>query len=139
MFYGAVVVPVGSNVLESDQLQGWITRSVTNYLNAAGLVALIVWGVEILTTSDLCSKRRRFRWATWTLLLLLFGLIAWLHIRMDALLDVDGFQILDRPRFRVLHSWYLTISTIHWAGSLVLLATTLLAWRAEDCKPIETP
>ena len=45
MFYGGVVVPVGSEVLGSDTDQGWITRKVTDYLNAAGAVALAVWGV----------------------------------------------------------------------------------------------
>lgn len=44
MFYGGVVVPVGSRILGSDLEQGWITRSVTNYLNVAGAVALALWG-----------------------------------------------------------------------------------------------
>lgn len=39
MFYGGVVVPVSSRILGSDLEQGWITRSVTNYLNVSGAVA----------------------------------------------------------------------------------------------------
>jgi hypothetical protein len=34
MFYGGVVVPVGGAVLGSERQQGFITRSVTNYLNS---------------------------------------------------------------------------------------------------------
>ena len=43
MFYGAVVVPVGSDVLGSHREQGFVTQSVTNYLNGAGAIALAVW------------------------------------------------------------------------------------------------
>ena len=39
-FYSAVVVRVGEEVLGSSREQGFVTRRVTNYLNAAGLVAL---------------------------------------------------------------------------------------------------
>jgi hypothetical protein len=46
-FYGGVVVPVGSDVLGSEREQGFITRSVTNYLNLAGTVALAVWGWDL--------------------------------------------------------------------------------------------
>jgi hypothetical protein len=47
--YGGVVVPVGSAVLGSEQEPGFITRSVTNYLNLAGAVALAVWGWDLMT------------------------------------------------------------------------------------------
>jgi hypothetical protein len=35
-FHGAVVVPVGNEVLGSHLEQGYITRSASNYLNWAG-------------------------------------------------------------------------------------------------------
>jgi len=46
-FYASVVVPVGSDFLGSHVDQGWITRSVTNYLNLSGAVALALWFVDI--------------------------------------------------------------------------------------------
>jgi len=131
-FYGAVVVPIGSEILGSHQEQGWITRSVTNYLNLAGLVALGVSAWDIAVTNDSVVWRRRLRWALWAVLLLTLGLLAWLHLRLDELLDLDLLRIIDRPRFRNLHNWYLHISTVQWSGSLVLIATTMFAWRSED-------
>ena len=43
MFYGGVVVPVGARILGSEREQGFITQSVTNYLNLAGAVCLILF------------------------------------------------------------------------------------------------
>jgi hypothetical protein len=131
-FYGAVVVPVGSEILGSHQDQGWITRSVTNYLNLAGLVTLGIWAWDIAAASDPVMWRHRLRWALWTLLLMTLAWLAWLHIRLDELLDVDAFRILDRPHFRFLHDRYLTVSTVQWVGSLILVAATLFAWRCTD-------
>jgi hypothetical protein len=131
-FYGAVVVPVGSEILGSHQEQGWITRSVTNYLNLAGMVALVVWAWDIARTTDSVVWRHRLRWVLWAVLLLTLGLLVWLHLRLDDFIDFELFQIIDRPHFRILHNWYLNISTVQWGGSLVLMAVTLLAWRAED-------
>ena len=131
-FYGAVVVPVGSEVLGSHQEQGWITRSVTIFLNLAGIVAIGVWAWDIAMTREPNAWRRRLRWALWIVLLLTLGLLAWLHLRLDDLLDLESFRIVDRPQFRRLHVWYLNTSTVQWGSSLLLLAATLLAWRSED-------
>jgi hypothetical protein len=132
MFYGGVVVPVGSRVLGSDREQGFITRSVTNYLNLAGAVALAIWGLDILAEPGESHRGRRPRWLLWGLLILALGLLAWLHVRLDALLDPDESVILDRRRFGSLHSWYLTVSTVQWIGCVMLTALTVRAWRDGD-------
>ena len=52
-----------------------------------------------------------------TLLALLaaaLGVMAWLHVSLDALLNVETFSILDRLYFRLLHQWYLNISELQW-------------------------
>jgi hypothetical protein len=134
MFYGAVVVPIGSEVLGSHEHQGWITRSVTNYLNLGGLAALGAWGWDIASADDPVWARRCCRWVLWNLLVLMLALLAWLHVRLDEFLDLESFRIVNPPSFRAMHAWYLNISTIQWAGSFILLAVTLLAWRASDGK-----
>jgi hypothetical protein len=131
-FYGAVVVPVGSEVLGSHQAQGFVTRSVTNYLNLAGAVAVVVWMWDMLSARNTTVVRQRLGWALWLVLLFTLGLLAWLHGVMDQYLDVESQKILDRERLRYLHAWYLNISTVQWAASLLLLALTLLNWQAED-------
>jgi hypothetical protein len=138
-FYAAVVVPVGSEILGSHLQQGFVTRTVTNYLNVAGLVALVVWGWDIAFTSDSSPRRRLLRGTLWTVLLLTLGVLARLHVRLDEFLDFESFQILDHARFRALHRWYLWISTVQWGGSLLLLAVTLQTWRSEDKRATRPP
>ena len=131
-FYSAVVVHVGNEVLGSHLEQGLVTRSVTNYLNLAGVVALVLMGWEIASANDPSVRRRWLRWALWAVLVLALVLLAWMHLRLDDLIELDSSRIANRPRFRELHNWYLHISTVQWAGSLILVAATLLAWRTED-------
>src|SRR4029077_10489490 len=78
MFYGGVVVPVGSRILGSDLEQGSITRSVTHYLNLAGAVALPFWAWDILAERGSSRRVRRLCWALWSALLLTLGLLVWL-------------------------------------------------------------
>lgn len=135
MFYGGVVVPVGSRILGSDQEQGWITRSVTNYLNVAGAVALALWGCDLLAEPGLSLRRRRLRWLSWWLLVLALGVLVWVHLRLDELLDLEQSIILDRSRFRSLHRRYLAVSTAQWLGCITLSALTLQSWRDGDARP----
>src|SRR5438552_320053 len=74
MFYGAVIIPIGSEVLGSHRQQGFIARSVTNYLNLAGLASVLVFGWDIVSTRD-PAKRRLLRWALWLSLLVTLGLL----------------------------------------------------------------
>lgn len=137
-FYSGVVVHIGSRVLESHLQQGLVTQSVTNYLNLAGLVALAIWGWDIARGKDPSIWTRRLQWSLWTLLLLVLGILAWWHVQLDGLVDLDSSSLVDRQRFRELHAWYLHISTVQWVGSLLLLGITLVAWRAEDRRTVKT-
>ena len=69
-----------------------------------------------------------------------------LHTRLDELLVPQDAVVLDRYRFRSLHERYLIVSTIQWAGCLLLTALTIRAWRNEDailaddpCRPSPGP
>lgn len=129
MFYGAIVVPVGTMVLGSESLQGFVTQSVTNYLNIIGFLSLIIWLGELILQRDTLKIRRNIRWAILILLIVMIGLLSWLHIRLDQLLDAETYVISNSDLFIRLHSWYLIISTIQWAFSLVLVGLTIWAWR----------
>jgi hypothetical protein len=132
-FYSAVVIHVGKQVLGSHLEQGFVTRSVTNYLNVAGAVALLLWGWDLAVTME-SGIRRKLRWGLWIALVLALGALAWLHVDLDELLNPSALEILDRPRFLGLHRLYLYVSEVQWGGSLILGALTLVAWRAEDTK-----
>lgn len=133
-FYGGVVVPVGAAVLGSDREQGFITRSVTNYLNLAGAVALSVWGWDLAAGRGSSPVGRRVRWAIWAGLVLSLVLLAWIHVRLDELLAPEDILVLDRRRFRTLHERYLIVSTVQWAGCLLLSWLTIRAWRDESAR-----
>jgi hypothetical protein len=134
-FYGGVVVPVGSAVLGSEREQGFITRKVTNDLNLAGAVALVVWGWDLSAMRRSSPGGRRLRWAIWAGLVIALALLFWLHPRLDELLVAEDATVLDRHRFRSLHERYLIVSTVQWAGCLLLTALTIQAWRHQEAIP----
>ncbi|MBI1916254.1 MAG: hypothetical protein HYS12_16215 [Planctomycetes bacterium] len=128
-FYAAVVVQVGHEVL-SRRLQGFVTRRVTNYLNAAGAVALplLAWDAAARPA----SRRRALRWLCWGGLAVALALLVWLHRHLDALLDPAAFAVLDPDAFYPAHRWYLHVSTVQWACALAYGLLALLDWRDED-------
>jgi hypothetical protein len=131
-FYSAVVVPVGQEVLGSHRKQGFVTRRVTNYLNLAGVVAMISLGWDI-AASRTKFRRRRVRWALWAIMGFTLAMLAWLHRELDDLLVADSFAISDESAFSSLHRWYLMTSTIQWACAMTWTVLTLFAWREEAC------
>src|SRR5262249_56810898 len=112
--------------------QGYVTRSVTNYMNLAGAVTLALLAWDLLATRDAVLWRRQLRRLSWALMLLALGVLVWLHPQLDALLAVDGRDILHPDQFTLAHRWYLWISTIQWGCCVVYLWLTLRSWGAED-------
>lgn len=130
MFYGGVVVPIGSRLLGSDLEQGLITQVVTNALNLAGAVALALWAWDLVAEPGGTRTVRRLRGLLWGVLVLTLGLLVWTHLLLDRLLVPEELRILDRRRFALLHSVYITASTVQWAAAIPLSALTLHVWTA---------
>ena len=126
MFYGSVVITVGAQVLGSEMEQGFVTQSVTNYLNIAGAVCLTIWG--ILLWRDETSWPG---WTLWLILLLSLAALVMLHGRMDQRLEFDLHSVTGQG-FYSLHRVYLTISTGQWMAGLTLLGLTLHRWSLAD-------
>jgi hypothetical protein len=131
LFYASVVVPVGQEELSSPLDQGFITRRVTNYLNLSGAVALLFLGADV-AVGDKSRQRRLLRTVLWLSLAGSLGGLAWLHLRMDAQLDLVARSVIDEAAFRVNHRVYLWVSTVQWALGLVCLVLMLAAWRDGD-------
>jgi hypothetical protein len=132
LFYSAIVVPIGTEVLGSALVQGTITQLVTNWLNIIGGF----WSVAMIGDLFLCVDSRKWR-KLLRLGLVLFSvglLIAlfWIHPKLDELLDLETHRIADKSAFRFWHVVYLWICTFHWLIGLVLAWLTLAAWRNED-------
>lgn len=128
LFYGAVVVTIGSEI-HGDFGQGLITRGVAEALNRTGLLVLIAWAGDLILEPDTCLKRRI---AVWLFLLLSLAVLHGLHSRMEALIDPQAYRLLDPDAFHHLHRWYLRISTVQWLASLLFTYWTLQNWRAAD-------
>lgn len=127
-FYAAVVVPVGQVEL-GPSTQGLVTSQVTNYLNLAGLGALLLLLWELVESTDSSRSRKVARYSLWLVCVLQLGVLTWLHFRLDGLMN-DG--IVGSAEFNISHRVYLWISTIQWGCGVVYLVLTLLVWRTED-------
>ena len=133
VFYSAVVVPVGTDVLGSASLQGQITQPVTDWLNRLGGVwaALYLW--DLLADPDPDRTRRRRRWAGWAVVVGLLVVLVGVHYQLDALLDPDGDR-RDARAFRRWHVAYLWASTAQWAAAVWLGWLTVRAWAADPAR-----
>lgn len=129
LFYGAVVVTIGTEVQGSDFAQGLITRRVAVAMNITGLAVVLAWTWDLFTERE---TRLWQRWFTWIFLLATLALLAWLHPQMDALIDAEHEKLLDREWFRHLHRWYLRVSTAQWIASVAFTFWTLQNWRDTD-------
>src|SRR5438128_6369357 len=131
-FYAAVVVPVGQQELGSHLQQGFITRQVTNYLNLSGAAALVLLAWDVLVSRDRSKARRWTRWTAWAGMLVTLVALAWLHQRLEQLLNIELRELASPKAFRAGHRWYLWLSTIQWGFGLLYAGLALQMWRAED-------
>src|SRR4051794_10975932 len=121
-FYAAVVVPVGTSVLNDSSLrQGFITREVTRHLNTSAAAGLAVLAWDVLAARDPSARRRRARAALWVLMALCQGALFWLHAYLDARLQRSGLIVLEPEAFRLAHRTYLWTHTAQWAAALAFL------------------
>jgi hypothetical protein len=121
--------------LGSEVEQGFITQSVTDYLNCAGGVCVVLWGITIFLDARPPIVRRAC-WAMWFAITAALGLLIWLHVQMDRLLNVVDKTISAESSFRGLHQVYLTTISLQWAVCLLLLLMTLQTWRKVDAAQV---
>jgi hypothetical protein len=136
LFYGAVVVTIGSDVLGSDFAQGLITRRVALAINLTGLAVLLAWIGDLVAERQ---SRLRRRWGVWIFLLVTLAVLDWLHPQMDALIDAHHRGLVDHGAFHHLHRWYLRVSTLQWLASVVFIFWTLQNWNEPRPSGSESP
>ena len=124
MFYGGVVVPVGARILESDTQQGFITQAVTNYLNMAGAVCLLLW-MESLWHERRNGVTRR-EWFFWCIAAASMIVLVLAHVQMDRLLNRELTSVIDP--FGRYHKLYIGVSSLQWLACLSMLFERLRAW-----------
>jgi len=132
-FYSLRVIRHAHLVVGSHLKVGFITRLVTNDLNAIG-----AWALALLLGNLILSWRRVGPWqqralaATWTITAagLVWGFL--IHARLDAMLDVQARQVREGVSFHGPHELYLIATAIQWFAGLAHLAACLAAWKRED-------
>jgi hypothetical protein len=132
LFYAAVVVPTGTELLGSAAAQGRITARVTDTLNGLSILALGVLAFDLRSTRDPLHRRTEIRWWCWSLVLLCQGLLFYFHYLLDAFMDPARNRIVIRPPFRPVHRMYLWTVSAQWFLCLLLLWFNVRAWRSED-------
>jgi hypothetical protein len=132
LFYAAVVVPAGEEVLGSAAAQGPITARVTDTLNTIGLVALVVLAIDLRLTLDSNVHRTAIRWWCWSVAILCQVALFYFHVLLDAFMDPTRTRVIIGPPFRPVHRMYLWAVSVQWFVCLLLLWFNLRAWRAEE-------
>jgi hypothetical protein len=130
LFYAAVVVPIGTDVVGS-WMQGQITRHVTDWMNGIGMAVLPILAWDQLSNPD-GKGSRRARWGLWLVLFAsLLGLIV-LHPVVERL--VDGTESATDAAYRTFYLWhrvYLYLAAVQWVAGLGYVVVTLWAWIAK--------
>jgi len=125
LFYAAIVVPTGTEVLDTFS-QGRVTRHVTDSMNLIGAVT-----VCILAWDQRYAKRKseRARWIAWSILSGGLVALALIHPQIERQIDFgpDG-RIVDYAAFYLWHRVYLYIATLQWVTSLVYVVLMLRIW-----------
>jgi len=132
LFYAAVVVPTGTEVLGSSAAQGVITARVTDVLNVLGVFGLALACLEVSLTRDPSAPRTAARWWCWGVALVCQFFLFVFHQLLDAFMDPGRTRVVVGPPFRPVHRAYLWVTTVQWFACLVLVWLSVRAWLAED-------
>lgn len=132
VFYAGVVVPVARRFVKPMTMQTLVTREVTEWLNVAGVVALLLLAWDAIVCPAASRGRNRVRWLTWLGMVALLGLLFWLHVRLDDVVDPSTGEVLEYAAMRWMHRSYLWACTIQWGLAVVWIWMTLDVWREAD-------
>jgi hypothetical protein len=133
LFYAAVVVPIGTDVLGSSIKQGSITRFVTLYLNLIGMAALAVFAWELIAAPPTDRRLRLLAWGSWLVLAATLAALFVLHSYLLERVDFSTSRFIGTEKdFHRLHETYLMISTVQWVAGLAFALVVVWSWRAGD-------
>lgn len=130
-FYASIVVPIGTDVLGSAENQGAITRQVARDINLSGVVALILFAVDIAVTR---SGRwlHRGRWLAWLGMAVCLIALMILYPHLDRLFHGEEAYLDSRAEFRPWHRAYLWTISVQFGFAVLFALLTLASWRSAD-------
>ncbi|MEO1523854.1 MAG: hypothetical protein AAFX06_00380 [Planctomycetota bacterium] len=131
-FYTGFVVRVSHDVLPDLIDGGLITQRVTVLLQYLGLVSA---ALMLMNSLQLLRNARVYGIIllvlTSILLLSLVGLFL-VHGQLDAVIDVEAREILDRDAFTIGHRRYNQLTAVEWIACVIYVPISLLGWRCDD-------
>ena len=87
-------------------------------------LALMLW--EMIATWN--GPKQRVRVAIWLVMVLGQGILFYLHLELDGMMDPDRTFVVRRVSFYPVHRVYLWTSTVQWVAGLLFVWFTLHAW-----------
>ena len=133
-FYGAVVVPVVRERMRDAGMMpeaGRITQTVTQWMNLAGTLAVLVMFADLWVSP---AYLKRWRWLAWLGMAVPQPVLVWLHNEMSTQMADPGFFRSDLGPFLTWHRIYLLLNTLQWAAGMAFVILSLRVWRAEDAR-----
>lgn len=136
LFYAAIVVPTGTEVLGSFQ-QGRVTRHVTDSMNMIGVISLLILAWDQGQSSTILRKSR---WWLWIGLATTLACLFWLHPKVEMHVDfaADG-RVVHYREFYFWHRVYLCVSTAQWTIGLIYVVLMLCSWRESRHNSMPAP
>ena len=131
-FYTGFVVRIIHDVVVDPMYGGMITQRVTFVLQTFGCIATVLMLWNAFQIRRACKK---YAVALALCAITLGGAVAGLavvHSHLDAVIDVEAVEIIDRDAFTIGHRRYNQLTTIEWIASLIYLPVTVAAWRKVD-------
>ncbi len=130
LFYAAVVVPIGTEVLGGPFDQGRVTQRVTFWLNLIGIAWHLVNAWDALAT----RPYKRSRMILLGLSAAILGGLFVLHADLDRMIDPEQPTLPKgvRAGFYFQHAIYLWSSAVQWVLGLISAWLTLAAWKKRD-------
>jgi hypothetical protein len=133
-FYTGFVVRISHDVLNDPMDGGLITQRVTGVLQILGVVTVVLMVFNCVVVVRQSQKYGYALVGCATLLgCSLIGLFV-VHGHLDAIIDVDAYEIIDRAEFDAGHRRYNQLTTIQWLACLAYLPITVFAWRSIDAR-----
>lgn len=131
-FYTGFVVRISHDVLNDPIDGGLITQRATETLQLLGVATLALMTCNGVAVVRL-SKNYGIGLLVNTLVLgvSLIGLFV-VHAHLDAVIDVDASEVVDRSEFIIGHRRYNQLTTVEWVASVVYLVVTVFAWHSID-------
>ena len=135
-FYTGFVVRISHDVLSDPMDGGLITQRVTALLQVLGVatIVLMIWNCIVVVR----QSPRHGCWLIGCAVLLAFALAGLfvVHGHLDATINIQTAEILDRDAFDAGHRRYNQLTTIQWLACLAYLPITVVAWRSIDAKRV---